>query len=251
LLDAGIVARREFEQAEADAARADAEAARAEARVRLYGAVGPGQRLALRAGVSGVVVERNINPGQELRPDQSGPGVPPVFVISDPSSLWVQIDAREADVAALKPGTPFELELPAWPGRRFPGKVTALADAIDPTTRTIKVRGLVNNPERLIKAEMLATAHLKRPSATGAVTVPSSAVLLRGEKHWVFVCPTPNVFEPREVQVGFEGQGETQVTQGLAPGAKVVTENNLLLSRRTMSTPRLRPPPPRPSSPDP
>jgi cobalt-zinc-cadmium efflux system membrane fusion protein len=236
LLAAGIVAQRDFEQAEADAARAVAELARARARVRMYGgAVGPNmgvsQRLALRAGIAGVVVERNLNPGQELRPDQSGPGVPALFVISDPGTLWVQIDARDTEVAALQPGSAFELALAAYPGRRFPGRVTALADVIDPASRTIKVRGVVANPERLLKAEMLATAHLQRGTGEGVV-VPAGAVLLRGETHWVFVSPRPGVFEPREVQTGTMGAQQVVLQHGLAAGEQVVVENALLLDRQ-------------------
>ncbi len=238
LLAAGIVARRDFEQAEADAARTEAELARAQGRVRLYGGSlggasgGPvNQLLSLRTRMAGVVVERNLNPGQELRPDQSGPGVPPLFVISDPSSLWVQIDARESEVGTLQPGAVFELELPAWPGRRFEGRITALADAIDPSTRTIKVRGLIANPERLLKSEMLATAHVQRSLGSGVV-VPTSAVVLEGEKKWIYVSPKPGVFEPREIKLSVMGSHESVVALGLEAGEQVVSENALLLARQ-------------------
>ena len=238
LLDAGIVARRDFEQAEADAARTDAELARAQGRVRLYGGTSGAasggqvnQLLSLRTRLAGVVVERNLNPGQELRPDQSGPGVPPLFVISDPSSLWVQIDARESEVATLQPGAVFELELPAWPGRRFEGRITALADAIDPSTRTIKVRGLIANPERLLKSEMLATAHVQRSLGSGVV-VPTAAVILEGEKKWIYVSPKPGLFEPREIKLSLMGSHESVVSQGLEAGELVVSENGLLLARQ-------------------
>jgi len=232
LLAAGIVAQRDFEQAQADAARAEAELARARARVRMYGGgSGVNQQLSLRAGIAGTVVERNLNPGQELRPDQSGPGVPALFVISDPFTLWVQIDARESEVGMLQPGSAFELELAAYPGRRFEGRVTALADAIDPSTRTIKVRGTVANADRLLKAEMLATAHVQRSAGEGVV-VPASAVLLRGEKHWVFVSPKPGVFEPREVQTGATGAQQVVLRRGLEAGEQIVVENALLLDRQ-------------------
>ncbi|MDG0832784.1 efflux RND transporter periplasmic adaptor subunit [Roseateles saccharophilus] len=232
LLAAGVVAQRDFEQAQADAARAEAELARARARVRMYGGgSGVNQQLALRAGIAGTVVERNLNPGQELRPDQSGPGVPAVFVISDPGTLWVQIDARESEVGTLQPGSAFELELAAYPGRRFEGRVTALADVIDPSTRTIKVRGAVANAERLLKAEMLATAHVQRAAGEGVV-VPAGAVLLRGEKHWVFVSPRPGVFELREVQAGAMGAQQVVLRRGLEVGEQVVVENALLLDRQ-------------------
>jgi cobalt-zinc-cadmium efflux system membrane fusion protein len=232
LFEAGVVARKELEQAEADAARSQAEVQRAEARTRLYGASGSGvdQRLALVAGIAGVVVERNLTPGQELRPDQMGAGVPPLFVVSDPSSLWVQIDARETEAGTLRPGAGFELVVPSLPGETFEGRVIAAADFIDPATRTVKVRGLIANADRKLKAEMLATARVERTPGSGVV-VPASAVLLREARQSVFVQVRPGVFEPRDITVGWQGPKEVLVSRGLEAGEQVVSDNTLLLAR--------------------
>ncbi|HZY17285.1 MAG TPA: efflux RND transporter periplasmic adaptor subunit [Ramlibacter sp.] len=234
LFEAGVIARKDLEQAEAEAARSQADLQRAEARTRLYGggaAAAVDQRLSLVAGIAGVVVERNLTPGQELRPEQSGPGVPPLFVLSDPTSLWVQIDARETEAGVLQPGAAFELVVPSLPGEKFQGQVLAAADAIDPNTRTIKIRGLVANPGRKLKAEMLATARIDRPAGAGVV-VPAQAVTLRGSQHAVMVQVQPGVFEPREVVLGWQGPTEVVVRQGLAPGEQVVSDNLLLLTRQ-------------------
>jgi cobalt-zinc-cadmium efflux system membrane fusion protein len=244
LFDAGIVARKDLEQAEADAARNDAEVARASARTAMYGGAGSAvnQRLAITAGIAGTVVERNINPGQELRPDQSGPGVPALFVVSDPTSLWVQIDARESEAGTLQPGAAFQLRVPALPGQVFEGRVSATADYIDPSTRTIKVRGVIANPERRLKAEMLATAMFDRMLGDGVV-VPAAAVILRGTQHSVVVQTQPGVFELRDVQVGYTGPTEVVVSRGLEVGEQVVTENTLLLARLLRLAPAAGTPP--------
>lgn len=231
LFEAGIVARKELEQTEADVLRAKAESERANAKTRLYGGTHAiNQQLTLASEIRGTVVERNVNPGQEVRPDLSGPGVPPLFVVSDPSQLWVQIDAREADIVSLRPGAAFELIVPSLPGKTFQGKVAAASDFLDPNTRTIKVRGVVANPERLLKAEMLGTARINRKLGEG-VMVPASGVFLRGTSHWVFVQASVGAFEPREVRVGYEGAKESLVTSGLNVGDVVVSENGLLLAR--------------------
>ena len=231
LFEAGIVARKDLDLAEAEAARSQAENQRAEARTRLYGGGGNiNQQLALLAGINGIVVERNLNPGQEVRPDQTGPGVPALFVVTDPTSLWVQIDARESEIGTLKPGSSFELVIPTLPGRKFEGRVTAAADYIDPATRTIKVRGVIANNDRLLKAEMLATARIERIIGNGVV-VPSQAVSLLGARHTVMVQVQPGVFETREVQLSYQGPRETVVSQGLEAGEQIVSENMLLLAR--------------------
>ncbi len=234
LFDAGIIARKELDSAEADAARAGAESQRAEARTKLYGGAGTNgvnQQLTLGSTIAGVVVERNINPGQELRPDQSGVGVPPLFVVTDPGSLWVQIDARESDIGNLKPSSSFEITVPSLGGQVFQAVVKAAGDFIDPATRTIKVRGLVANPQRLLKSEMLVTARITRQMADGSVSVPAGAALLYGAKHQVFVQGAAGTFEPREVELAYEGSKTVVISSGLKAGEQVVSENTLLLAR--------------------
>jgi membrane fusion protein, heavy metal efflux system len=232
LFEAGIVAKKDLEQADADAARAQAEVERAQARTRLYGsATGVNQQLALSASINGVVVERNLNPGQEVRPDQSGPGVPALFVVTDPASLWIQIDARESEIGTVRPGAAFELVVPTLPGQKFEGRVITASDFIDPATRTIKIRGVIANPKRLLKAEMLATARFDRIFEAAQVVVPASAVMLRGSRHSVFVQTRTGEFEPREVELAYEGAKQVVIASGLQAGEQVVSDNALLLAR--------------------
>jgi cobalt-zinc-cadmium efflux system membrane fusion protein len=232
LLDLGIAARKELEQTEADAARAGAELARARARVQLYaGGSAVDQRLVLRSSIPGIVVERNLNPGQDLRPDPYGPGVPPLFVVTDPSTLWVLIDAREADVGTLRPGAVFRLSVPAFASRTFEGRVAAVSEFIDPATRTIKVRGVVANRDRLLRAEMLATVRFDRQLGDGVV-VPASALFLDGTRQRCFVEAAPGSFEPRDVAIGWQDSRIALVSSGLEVGDRVVVDNVLLLARQ-------------------
>jgi cobalt-zinc-cadmium efflux system membrane fusion protein len=231
LFEAGVVARKDLEQSQADVARAEAEFARANSRVRLYSSFnGVDQSLALASGIHGVVVERNINPGQELRADLGGPGTSPLFVITDPQQLWAQIDAREIDLHSLKPGQDILIKVPTLPEAFFKAQIHAVADYIDPSTRTIKVRAVVPNPQRLLKGEMLATAHFER-TFTDTLMVPASAVFLSGTQTMVFVESAPGVFEPRSITVLHEGPQEVLVSEGLTVGEKVVIQNGLLLAR--------------------
>ncbi|HSU22001.1 MAG TPA: efflux RND transporter periplasmic adaptor subunit [Variovorax sp.] len=231
LFQAGIIARKDLEQAEAESARSQAEASRAGARTTMYGGgMGVNQRFGIRAGINGVVVERNLNPGQELRPDQSGPGTQALFVVTDPTSLWVQIDAKENDIGSLQKGATFTVQVPAYPGESFTGRVAAASDFIDPTTRTIKIRGVIANTDRRLKGEMLVTA-LVDEVLTGTV-VPARAVTLEGNNQTVYVQTQPGVFEPRRVKIGHTGTREVVIASGLAVGEQVVADNALLLARQ-------------------
>jgi cobalt-zinc-cadmium efflux system membrane fusion protein len=231
LFEADVISRKELDSTEAEALRARAELARAQARTRMYGsAQNVNQQLGLAATVKGVVVERNLSAGQEVRPDQGGPGNPALFVVSDPSVLWVQIDAREADIASLQPGTKISLAMPNYPGQSFEAKIAATGDFIDSATRAIKVRAVVDNAKRLLKAEMLGTARIQRKLAAG-VLVPASAVQLRGAEHWAYVQTEAGVYEPRRVKLGYEGIKEVLVVDGVQAGEQVVKDNGLLLAR--------------------
>ena len=231
LFEGDVISRKELDMTEADALRAKAELARAQARTRMYGSANTvNQQLGLAATISGVVVERNLSAGQEVRPDQGGPGNQALFVVSDPTLLWVQIDARESDTASLKPGTKITLTLPNFPGQTFEAKITATGDFIDSNTRSIKVRAVIDNTQRLLKAEMLGTARIERKLASG-VLVPASAVQLRGIEHWTYIQTEPGVFEPRRVKLGYEGPQEVLIIEGVQAGEWVVKENSLLLAR--------------------
>ena len=231
LFEADVISRKELDSTEAEALRARAELARAQARTRMYGsAQNVNQQLGLAATIKGVVVERNLSAGQEVRPDQGGPGNQALFVVSDPSVLWVQIDARESDTASLKPGTKISLTLPNFPGQTFEAKITATGDFIDSNTRSIKVRAVIDNAQRVLKAEMLGTARIERKLGAG-VLVPASAVQLRGIEHWAYVQTEPGVFEPRRVKLGYEGLQEVLIVDGVQANELVVKENSLLLAR--------------------
>jgi cobalt-zinc-cadmium efflux system membrane fusion protein len=228
LFDLGVVARKDVEQATAETARAQAELKRAQAKTDLYGSKNTAhQQLALRSDVQGVVVERNITLGQEVRPDNTSQAL---FVISDPSKLWVQIDAQTPDMVDLKPNTQVDLVVPSLSEQVFKATVMTVADQIDPVSRSIKVRALVDNPSRLLKSEMLARVRYTRKISQG-VEVPASALFLMGKQHIVFVQTSKGVYGPRQVTLSQEGPVKVVLSQGLQIGEEVVVQNGLLLAR--------------------
>jgi len=228
LFDLGVVARKDVEQATAETARAQAELKRAQAKTDLYGNRNTAhQQLALRSDVQGVVVERNITLGQEVRPDNASQAL---FVISDPSKLWVQIDAQTPDMVDLKPNAQVDLVVPSLSDQVFKATVLTVADQIDPVSRSIKVRALVDNTSRVLKSEMLARVRYTRKISQG-VEVPASAVFLIGKQHIVFVQTSKGVYGPRQVTLFQEGPVKVVLSQGLQIGEEVVVQNGLLLAR--------------------
>lgn len=226
---AGVSPAKDLQAAQADLARAAAERARTAARLQLYGAAaGIDQSFALRAPIAGVVVERNLNPGQEVRPDAAGPSG--LFVISNPARLWFLLDVGEADVANILPGALVQIGATALGDERVSGQILHVADVVDPQTRAVKVRGAIDNSERRLKAEMFISAAFSRPASTG-VLVPSKAVYLRGERYFVFVEERAGRFVRKTVRLGPAFDGTQVVLAGVAEGERVVTDGNLLLER--------------------
>ena len=240
LFEHGAAPQKDLQSAEADFERAKSEQERTGARLALYsgssGAIG--QLYQLASPLAGVVVEKNINPGQEVRPDQMLANAPqlfaPLFVVSDPSRLWIQIDANEADLPNLKPGQKFVLTARAFPGREFSGQIKVVSDSLDPTTRTIKVRGSVDNSSRMLKAEMFVNVALPGVEKSGVV-VSAGAVFLRGEKHYLYTEENPGEFLRREVTAGPDHEGKVLIIDGLDAGQRVVTDGSLLLEQLLQS----------------
>lgn len=229
---AGVSSRKDLATAEADYARADAELARAMGKIKLYGASTDSvdQNFALASPIDGVVVERNINPGQELRPDLQLANTPAMFVITDPMRLWVQLDAAEGQLAALRPGKKIELRSAAWPDETFAASIENISDFIDPASRVVKVRGSVENRERKLKGEMFVTAELQE-SPGADLQIPEKALLLAGDSYYVFVEEKPGRYSRHEVKIDAVRDGAASVSSGLKLGQRVVIEGNLFLHR--------------------
>lgn len=228
----GVAPRKDLQTAEADYARAQSEMQRAQTKISLYGgnAAAVDQSFSLKSPIAGTVVERNINPGQELRSDLVLANAPAMFVITDPGRLWVQLDASEADLALLKRGQTLRLRSSSYPEQSFAAKVDVVSDFIDPLTRVIRVRGSVDNRERKLKGEMFVTAEIDIGTKPG-VQVPAKAVFLSGDKYFVFTEDAPGTYTRVEVKTGGTADGGISVVAGLAPGQKVVVEGSLLLQR--------------------
>lgn len=231
LVENGVVAKKDLQAVEAEFARAQAEAARAVARVKLYGGgAAVDQSFAVTTPVAGVVVERNVNPGQELRPDVAMANQAAMFVITDPSRLWLQLDATERDLPLLAPGKALKIQSSAYPDETFLARLDVVSDFIDRETRTVKVRGTLDNPDRRLKGEMFVIAELETPPLKG-FAVPAKAVFLIGDKYFVFVEEAPGRYVRREVQAGPERGGKVPVSGGLNDGDKVVVDGSLFLQQ--------------------
>ena len=228
LVDRGAAPRKDLDASTADLARARAEGTRTAARLRRWGGDAGravDQAFVVRSPVEGIVVERAVNPGMEIRPDLPAP----LFVVSEPSRLWVSLDVPEAELSSLGRGAVLAITSPVYPGRVFEGLLDYLGESLDPATRTLKARGTVANALHLLKAEMYVSVEVRRKAAR-VVVIPARAVLSSGEERYVFVEEKPGQFVRTVISVGRERDGRIAVTSGIAEGSRVVTEGSILLA---------------------
>jgi cobalt-zinc-cadmium efflux system membrane fusion protein len=236
----GATAQKDVDSAEAEYGRAKAEKERAESRLALYGGAASSidHMYELRSPLAGVVAERNLNPGQQVRPDQMLANAPqyfaPLFVVTDPSRLWIVLDVVEADVGRFQRGQTLQIKSPILPDRAFEGIVEWISDFVDPATRTFRVRGSVKNTQRLLKDETFVSVTLTG-EATAGFDVPNSAVFLDGSKLFVYREDGLGRYQRREVRIGPEHDGRIPVIAGLQPGDHVVTHGCMLLEHLTQS----------------
>lgn len=228
LLEVQGVARKDVEAAEDDWRQAEAEAQRARAHLRnLNGnALDAGGNFILRAPVGGVISERQVNVGSEVRPDAAGP----LFVITDPKRLWVLVDLPERELDKIQVGQPVSIEVDAYPDEAFSGRVAVVGETLDPVTRRIQVRCDVDNSSGRLKPEMFARVIPLATSAAAMPRIPNTALVTQGLHSYLFVEQGPGVLQRRHVVLGLQGSEYSYVREGLHAGERVVTSGALLLN---------------------
>ncbi len=225
----GAVAEKDVAQAESDHRKARSDYARSMAHLKALGVSpsDPAVNVALRAQIGGVVVERNVLVGQEVRADQATP----LLTISSLETVWVLADAYEQDLSLVAVGDAVTIRVPAYPGETFAGKVTHVGEVVDPATRTVKVRCVADNKSHRLKAEMFAKVDVQNHAGRKLVLVPAQAILNEGDKSVVVIASEGNVFRSRRVDVGPEVDGRVRVLGGLRPGEKIVTDGAIFMKR--------------------
>ncbi|MDB5033141.1 MAG: Membrane-fusion protein [Chlorobi bacterium] len=172
---------------------------------------------------SGVVLKRGATEGAYVAEGTM------LLELADLSSVWVVANVGEAEVNRLKQGMTMRLSGPALNGEKLDGRVDYIYPAVDPDTRTVRVRGLFANPRLLLKPGMYVSATISMPSRD-VLAVPAGAVIRTGRRDLVYVEVGTNTFEPREVTLGLKDGDYYEIAGGdLKEGDNVVAEGGFLL----------------------
>ena len=226
LLEGGVIARKDQENSQADLSQAEAEAKRANARLKNLGAQRNGdESYFLRAPIAGVVVDRQVNPSAEVRPDATIP----LFVITNPEHLWASIDLPESDLAKVSEGQSLSIQVDAYPDEVFSGKIESIGVMVDPSTRRITIRCSLKSKGKL-KPEMYARITPLNTKNIKVIRLPNTALITEGLYNYVFVEVSPGRFKKRRLILNSQERDFATVKNGLVNGERVITSGAILLN---------------------
>jgi cobalt-zinc-cadmium efflux system membrane fusion protein len=184
------------------------------------------------APITGVVVDRQLGPGQYVQAAADTP----VFTIADPSSVWLLANVREADSALVHPGQAVEVRVLAYPQRRFKARVSYVAALLDPVTHRLPVRADIDNPDGALKPEMFANFRILTGDVAQSPAVPAAAVVYEGSAAHVWVVTGEGLLAYRAIHIGRNDAGLTEVLDGLKPGERIVTKGSLFIDQVAVPT---------------
>jgi cobalt-zinc-cadmium efflux system membrane fusion protein len=232
LYDHHAIAERDLQQAESDRNQAQADLNAADQGLKILGIKNPGDlanapssaQIPVLAPIGGEVVERLVSPGQVIQGGQTQ-----AFTISDVSTVWVLANVYQADLAFVHDGDDVVVQTDAYPDT-FHGKISYVSPALDPNTRTLQARIVVDNKRDELKRDMYCTVTVTAGTVSNAIAVPDAAVLRDDENQpFVYVGNNANQFGRRPVDIGESQNGQTQITKGLSAGDKVVANGSLFI----------------------
>jgi membrane fusion protein, heavy metal efflux system len=226
------IAERDLEQAESDRNQAQADLNAAEQGMKILGIKNPADlakapssaQIPVLAPISGQVVERQVSPGQVVQAGQTQ-----AFTISDLSTVWVLANVYQTDLAVVQSGENVVVQTDAYP-ETFHGRISYVSPALDPNTRTLQARIIVDNPGEKLKRDMYCTVSVTAGSLSNIIAVPDSSILRDDNNQpFVYIANGANQFGRRDVEMGASQDGRIQVLKGISAGDKVVGDGSLFL----------------------
>lgn len=217
LYEAKIAPRKRVEEAAAALDNARAALAPLEKSAALLGGDGNG-RLAVRAPISGTVVEVLSGTGKGIEADQ------PLVRIVNTGTLWLKASLPALDAGKLTSLPSAVFTVAGQEGSFTTGRLISVGDMLDPQSRTLPVIFSVPNPGSRLKVGMFATVSVTTGEAQEGLVLPLEALVEDEGRFFLFVQTAGERFSRREVQIGAKQDGQVQVLKGLDEHDRVVVQ---------------------------
>ena len=179
------------------------------------------------APMSGYVVEKKISEGGFIRNDNGDN----MFTIGDINEVWVWANVYESDISKVKEGYMASVTTLAYPDKIFNGVVDKVSQVLDPETKVMKIRIKLKNENQQLKPEMFANIMIRNREGIEAIAIPFAALIAENGKNYVIVYRDKCNMKVQEVDILKTVGDKTYLRSGLAPGDKIISQNQILLFR--------------------
>ena len=237
------MAQKDLEQATSDQKTAEGNFQAARNAVRIFGKTDAqmnqviathriDSQMPVPSPIDGRVTARNAALGLYVQPGNA----PAPYTVSDISTMWMMASVPEADIPLLRLGQEVEVDVMAFPGRVFKGRIVNIGASVDPTTHRIQVRSEVADPRHELRAQMFATFVIRTGDEVKSAAIPEGGVVREGDgTTTAWVTNDGHRFTERTIKIGLQQDGFDQVLDGLKPGEQVATDGAVFLSNALTS----------------
>lgn len=233
LYESGISSEREYTEARQNYQKALASKNKIESAISINGGSksSPGGQYLLTAPIDGYVVEKKLNAGDFIRPDNGENA----FTISDLKNVWIYANVYETDIPKIKEGYEANVIPMAYPDKVLSGKVDKISQVLDPESKAMRVRVVLNNTDMLLKPEMFAKVIVSNAEGAKSICVPASAIISQEGKNYVVVYNNDSDMKVAEVDINKTVNNNTYINNGVTPGQRVITRNQLLIFNQLLN----------------
>ena len=179
----------------------------------------------IKAPIEGFIVQKNVNNGMSIRTDNNAG----LFTISDLKNVWVQANVYEENIGKVREGDDAEVTTIAYPDKVFKGKVDKLMNVLDPTSKVLKLRVVLNNPGYLLKPQMFSTVTIYNSENKQAISIASSDLVFDHSQYFVIVVKNKKDVQIRPVELLSINGKTAYIKSGVNPGERIISSNALLI----------------------
>jgi cobalt-zinc-cadmium efflux system membrane fusion protein len=223
----GISSEKEFVQAKLQYEKAMTAVNKVHSQIAINGGgrTSAGGTYVITSPRSGFVVEKNVSAGSFIRNDNGQN----LFTISDIQDVWVWANVFETDIQKIKVGYPADVTTLSYPDKVFHGRVDQVSSVLDPSSKAMKVKIVLPNPDNLLKPQMFTKIIISQKQDQKSLVIPSNAIVFDGGKNYVLVYKNNYDVKAQEVQILKQVADKDYIQAGVQEGDKIISKNQILI----------------------
>lgn len=233
LYKSGIASEKDFTEAKQNYEKALAAKSKIQSAISINGGSNSNATgtYVLTSPIDGYIVEKKVNAGNFIRGDMGDY----LFTVSDLKNVWINANVYEADISKVKEGYSVKVTTLAYPDKVFSGTIDKVSEVLDPSSKTLKVRIRLDNPDRLLHPEMFAKVIVTNTENRKAVCIPTQSMISLNGKNYVVVYNSNTDMKIAEISILKSAGDKAFLSGGVMPGQKIITHNQLLVFQQLLN----------------